>query len=56
MIFRAGAWDPATTSPEQIFSSNFLCLELMAREERTQVDQSVSLLLDITGLLRCRVL
>jgi len=44
MIFRAGKWDTTTTSPEDIFSTNFMCLELMAKEQKTQISGIVALI------------
>jgi len=41
-------WDPSTTSPEDIFAANYLCLEMMAREARTQVAGVVTVV-DMTG-------
>jgi retinaldehyde-binding protein 1 len=41
---RAGQWDPTTTSPEEIFAANYLALEMMARESRTQVAGVVTVL------------
>ena len=36
-LFRAGDWDPAAVPPGDVFAANFLCLEMMAREAKTQV-------------------
>jgi len=47
-IFRVGKWNTATTTPEEIFSSNFMCLELMAKEHKTQISGIVALI-DMDG-------
>ena len=48
-IFRVGCWDPASVSKEDLFSANYLCLELMAREPRTQIS-GITALVDMEGL------
>jgi len=48
-IFRVGNWDPAVVSKEDLFSANYLCLELMAKEERTQVSGIIAIV-DLEGL------
>lgn len=42
-LFRSGQWDVATTSPEDLFSSNYLCLEMLAREQKTQISGIVAI-------------
>jgi len=42
-LFRSGQWNTTTTSPEDLFSSNYLCLELLAREQKTQISGIVTL-------------
>merc|ERR1719336_3099935 len=37
LLFRVGRWEPSTTSREEVFSAMILFLELLAREEKTQV-------------------
>ena len=37
MILRLGRWDTSYTTPEDIFSTNLMCLELLAKEQRTQI-------------------
>jgi len=41
-MFRSGMWDTTTTSPEDLFSSNYLCLEMLAREQKTQISGIVA--------------
>ena len=36
-LFRAGIWDPSAVSPTDVFAANYICLEMMAREVKTQV-------------------
>ncbi|XP_037081786.1 alpha-tocopherol transfer protein-like [Pollicipes pollicipes] len=47
-IFRPGAWDPSTCSMDDIFCTNVLCLEHVAREQATQVCGVVAIQ-DFTG-------
>jgi len=42
-VFRSGRWDTTTTTPQDIFSANYLCLEMMAREQKTQISGIVAL-------------
>ena len=42
-LFRSGQWDVATTTPEDLFSSNYLCLEMLAREQKTQISGIVAI-------------
>ena len=46
-LFRAGIWDPSAVSPTDVFAANYICLEMMAREVKTQVR-----LLTVKGSLR----
>lgn len=48
-IFRVGKWDPALVSKEDLFSANYLCLELMAREPKTQISGIIAVV-DMAGL------
>ena len=48
-IFRVGMWDPAVVSKEEVFSANQLCLELMAREQKTQISGIIAVV-DMAGL------
>jgi len=48
-LFRVGNWDPSIVSKEELFSANYLCLELMAREPKTQIS-GISALVDMEGL------
>lgn len=48
-IFRVGMWDPALVSKEDLFSANYLCLELMAREPKTQISGIIAVV-DMSGL------
>ena len=36
-LFRAGAWDPTQVTPSDIFAANYLLLEMIAREPKSQV-------------------
>lgn len=36
-LFRAGKWDPYKTSPSDIFAANYLLLETIVREPKTQI-------------------
>ena len=36
-LFRAGIWDPSAVSPTDVFAANYICLEMMASEVKTQV-------------------
>jgi len=47
-IFRAGMWDTSITSPQDIFAGNFMCLEVMGLEPRTQIAGLVALV-DMAG-------
>jgi len=47
-IFRAGKWITSLTTPQDIFSTNFMCLELMAREVKTQISGIVAVV-DMEG-------
>lgn len=47
-IFRSGKWKPSTTRPEDIFSTNYMCLELMAKEKKTQISGIVAIV-DMEG-------
>ena len=35
-LFRAGIWDPSAVSPLDVFAANYICLEMMASEVKTQ--------------------
>ena len=35
-LFRAGIWDPNAVSPTDVFAANYICLEMMASEVKTQ--------------------
>ena len=35
-LFRAGIWDPSAVSPTDVFAANYICLEMMASEVKTQ--------------------
>lgn len=48
MILRLGRWDTSYTTPEDIFSTNLMCLELLAKEQRTQISGIVALV-DMEG-------
>jgi len=43
LMFRSGKWDITTTTPEDIFSCNYLCLELLAREQKNQISGIVAI-------------
>ncbi len=47
-LFRAGVWDPAAVSPADIFSANYICLELLATEPKTQIAGLV-VVVDMSG-------
>jgi len=47
-IFRAGMWDTSITTPQDIFATNFMCLEVMGREPKTQIAGLVALV-DMAG-------
>lgn len=47
-MFRAGKWNPATTTPQDIFSTNLMCLELIAREQKSQISGIVAIV-DMEG-------
>jgi len=49
LLFRVGRWEPSTTSREEVFSAMILFLELLAREEKTQVS-GIAALVDLSGL------
>jgi len=48
-LFRAGVWDPVAVPPGDVFAANFLCLEMMAREAKTQV-AGIVVVVDMAGL------
>ena len=48
-LFRAGVWDPCAVSLSDIFAANYICLELMAREPKTQIAGLV-MVVDMSGL------
>lgn len=48
LIFRAGAWDTTLLSPQDIFAVNFMCLEVVGREPKTQIAGLVALV-DMSG-------
>ena len=48
-LFRAGAWEPASVPPGDVFAANYLCLEMMAREAKTQV-AGIVVVVDMGGL------
>jgi len=48
LIFKVGKWNTSTTTPEQIFSTNLMCLELLAKEQKTQISGIVALI-DMDG-------
>eukprot|EP00095_Tigriopus_kingsejongensis_P000607 maker-scaffold95_size379157-snap-gene-2.40 protein:Tk00607 transcript:maker-scaffold95_size379157-snap-gene-2.40-mRNA-1 annotation:"hypothetical protein CAPTEDRAFT_176851" len=48
LLFRAGIWDPYHVSLSDIFAANYLLLELMALEPRTQVAGLV-MVVDLAG-------
>lgn len=47
-MFRAGKWNPARTTPQDIFSTNLMCLELIAREQKSQISGIVAIV-DMEG-------
>ena len=47
-LFRAGAWDPYKVSPSDIFAANYLLLELIAREPKSQIAGLV-MVVDMSG-------
>lgn len=47
-IFCSGKWDPSLITPQEIFTANYMCLELMAREPKTQIAGMVALV-DMAG-------
>jgi len=47
-MFRAGKWNPSITSPQDIFSTNLMCLELIAREQKSQISGIVAIV-DMAG-------
>lgn len=48
-VFKVSNWDPYLVTKEELSSANYLCLELMAREQKTQVSGIVALV-DMAGL------
>jgi len=51
-IFRVGKWNPTLVSREEVFSANYLCLELMAQEQKTQVSGIIAVV-DMAGMSCC---
>jgi len=49
LVFRVNRWEPAKTSREEVFSAMILFLELLAREQETQVS-GIAALVDMSGL------
>jgi len=49
LVFRVNRWEPAKTSREEVFSAMILFLELLAREDETQVS-GIAALVDMSGL------
>jgi len=47
-MFRAGKWNPTCTTPQDIFSTNLMCLELIAREQKSQISGIVAIV-DMEG-------
>jgi hypothetical protein len=54
-LFRAGIWDPTAVSPADIFAANYICLELMAREAKTQI-AGLCMIVDMSGFSLSQVL
>ncbi len=54
-LFRAGAWDPYLVSPADIFAANYLCLEMVAREQKSQVSGLV-MAVDMAGFSLSQVM
>lgn len=48
-IFRVGLWDTYQVSKEDVFSANYLCLELLAQEPKTQIS-GITAVVDMAGL------
>ncbi len=48
-LFRTGVWDPYAVTPADIFAANYLCLEMVAREAKSQVAGLV-MVVDMAGL------
>jgi len=47
-IFRSGKWDTAVITPQDIFATNYMCLEVMGREPKTQIAGMVAIV-DMSG-------
>lgn len=47
-IFRAEKWDPRESTPADLFSANYLCLEMLAKEAKTQV-AGIVVVMDFKG-------
>jgi len=48
-VFKVSNWDPSLVTKQEMFSANYLCLELMAQEQKTQVS-GISAIVDVSGL------
>jgi len=49
LVFRVNRWEPSKTSREEVFSAMILFLELLAKEQETQVS-GIAALVDMSGL------
>jgi len=47
-IFRSGVWDTTLITPADIFTTNYMCLEAMGREPKTQIAGMVAVV-DMAG-------
>lgn len=47
-LFRAGIWDPNAVSPTDVFAANYICLEMMASEVKTQI-AGIVVIVDMAG-------
>jgi len=47
-LFRAGIWDPSAVSPLDVFAANYICLEMMASEVKSQIAGTV-VIVDMGG-------
>ena len=47
-LFRAGIWDPSAVSPSDISAANYLLLEMIVREPKTQI-AGLIMIVDMSG-------